>query len=183
MGEIERLRDYHTRAPNGDFCLVCDAEWPCDTIAVCDQLRTLRHEVSAMRPLVAAILRHYDAVAGIVAVTDNVEIVEQLRRTDAAVADEVRWYRRGKRPEGQGAAMSEIEDLREIELQQVEAERNELADRVAELEGIQDALRDILARRRIMTREERLAKLARNGIARPTLSCKPVWHRGRPGWV
>ena len=66
------------------------------------ELERLRHEVSTMRPVVAAILRHYDVAALIEAGHDNGEIVEQLRRTDAAVADEVRWYRRGKRPEGAG---------------------------------------------------------------------------------
>ena len=78
----------------------------------------------------------------------------------------------GSRERGKGRVSEAIEDLREIELQQVEAERNELADRVAELEGAHDALRDVLARRRI-----------RNRNARPVLKCRPVWHWGRPGWV
>lgn len=41
MTPIKRLREFHTKHPRGDFCEVCDTEWPCDTIRVCDRVEEL----------------------------------------------------------------------------------------------------------------------------------------------
>ena len=72
-------------------------------VAALTEAARLRAQVEAMRPVVNAILRHYD-VAALIRPGEVVidEILRQLAATDAAVADEVRWYRSQRRPEGGG---------------------------------------------------------------------------------